>query len=81
MRRKRRNATVAQPAKTRSELEALHGRVWDTAELARDYVLTGIIFPYVVVRRKQDDAVGTLEYQAGPPCLYYDFVPQAAAVP
>ena len=36
MRRKRRNVTVAQPAKTRSELEALHGRVWDTAELARE---------------------------------------------
>jgi len=81
MRRKRRNAITAPPAKTRSELETLHGRVWGTAELARDYILTAICFPQVIVRRKTDNVVGTLRYQQGPPLLYYDFKRQAGAVP
>jgi len=80
MRRKRRKVTIAQPAKTRSELEALHGRIWTVQEVARDFVITAIIGQTVVVRRKADDLVGTLRYQQGPPLLYYDFVPQAGAV-
>lgn len=81
MRRKRRKVIAAQPAKTRRELEALHGRVWDTAEIAREFIITAIVYPHVVVRRKDNDVVGILRYQQGPPLLYYDFKEQAGAIP
>lgn len=79
MRRKRRNVITAQPAKSREQIEAQFGRAWDTAELAREFIVTAIIFPHVVVRRKADDVVGTLKYQEGPPCLYYSFTQQPSA--
>jgi hypothetical protein len=79
MRRKRRTVHPAQPAKSREQIEAQYGRAWDTAELAREFIVTAIIFHHVVVRRKGDDAVGTLEYQHGPPCLYFNFVQQPSA--
>jgi hypothetical protein len=78
MRRKRRNVITAQPAKSREQIEAQYGRTWDTAELARDFIVTAIIDHTVVVRRKVDDVVGTLQYQEGPPCLYYSFVQQSS---
>lgn len=79
MRRKQRNVTVVQPAKSREELESLYGRVWSMQDVAKEFVITPIIGNTVVVRRKVDNAVGTLEYQEGPPCLYFDFKQQAGA--
>jgi len=81
MRRKRRNVLRAQPAKSRNELEALHGRVWTVQEVAKEFVITSIIGDTVVVRRKEGDLGGTLRYQQGPPMLYFDFKRQAGAVP
>jgi hypothetical protein len=78
MRRKRRHVHSAQPAKSREQIEAQYGRAWDTAHLARDFIVSAIIDHTVVVRRKEDDVVGTLEYQQGPPCLYFNFVQQAS---
>ena len=51
------------PPTTREELAARHGQVWDTAELAREFVVTAIIDGSLVVRRKSDGSVGTLMYQ------------------
>lgn len=66
-----------QPApKTREELEREHGQVWDTAELAREFVVTAIIRLLIVVRRKADDVVGTLTVQEKPR-IYYGFEPYA----
>ena len=76
MRRKRRNVLPAQPAKSRSELEALHGRVWTVQDVAKDFIITSVLGHTVVVRRKDDDTVGTLEYQEGPPFLYFSFTQQ-----
>jgi hypothetical protein len=78
MRRKRRNVLTAQPAKSREELEALHGRLWTVKDVAKDFVITAIIDHTVVVRRKEDDVVGTLEYQEGPPHVYFNFVQQVS---
>ena len=61
----------------RAGLEALVGRVWDTRELARDFIVTGLIFPYIVVRRKTDEVVGTLLMQ-NQPRFYFNFCPQPA---
>jgi hypothetical protein len=52
--------------KTRQELEARHGRVWDEEELAEEFVVTAIIGSTVVARRKADNVVGTLDYQNEP---------------
>ena len=73
MRRKRRNATIVQPTKSQAELEALYGRVWTVRAVAKEFVITSIIGNKVVVRRRTDDVVGTLEYQGD---LYFDFRPQ-----
>jgi len=82
MRRKRRKVIAAHSARTREELEAQFGRVWTVQDVAREFIITAIIDHTVVVRRKEgDQAVGTLEYQAGPPCLYFHFQQQAGYDP
>ena len=75
MRRKRHKINV-QTAKSRAELEALFGEVWSTEGLARTFVVTAIIGSTLVVRRKCDNAVGSLTVQEGPPQFYFGFVPQ-----
>jgi hypothetical protein len=55
----------AQPG-TRQQLEALHGQVWDTTELARDFEVLGFLAPYVVVQRRSDGVKGSLEFQHYP---------------
>lgn len=64
------NAVVTE----RAALEARHGRVWDTRELAHDYIVIGFSAPLVVVRRKADGVRGSLEFQHQPR-LYFNFQP------
>jgi len=61
----------AEPA-DRQMLEAQHGKVWDTDELARDFEVLGFLAPYVVVRRNSDAQKGSLEFQHHPR-FYYNF--------
>jgi hypothetical protein len=72
--RRKRATRPAQPPKPRDELEAEHGEgnVFDTRELARAFVVLGYETPLVVVRRKHDDALGTLRVQDASR-LYFDF--------
>jgi hypothetical protein len=72
VRRKGRNKVIVE-AKRREELEGLHGRVWTQEEVAKVYVITSIIGNTVVVRRKDDGTVGSLDYQTGPPTLYFNW--------
>ena len=62
----------------RTALEAQYGQVWDTAELARDFVVEGFMAPYVVVRRKADGALGSLMFQHHPR-YYFDWVQDSQA--
>ena len=50
----------------RFALEQRHGQVWDGTELGRDFEVVGFMAPYVVVRRKFDGALGSLEFQHYP---------------
>jgi hypothetical protein len=50
----------------RAALEAKYGQVWDTEELSRDFEVLGFQAPFVVVRRKEDMTVGSLEFQHHP---------------
>jgi len=71
--RRQRLAEINGVAAERAALEARYRQVWDTAELARDFVVTGFMAPLVVVRRKSDGVVGSLEFQ-GSPRFYFNFV-------
>jgi len=56
------NATPAD----RASLESLHGQVWSTEELARDFEVLGFAAPFVVVRRRTDGRAGSLMFQHHP---------------
>jgi ATP-dependent Zn protease len=56
----------------RAELEAKYGKVWNTSELQADFEVTGFMAPFVVVKRKADNKVGSLMFQ-GSPRFYFSF--------
>ncbi len=53
-------------AEDRSGLEKRHGPAWDTVELARDFEVLGFAAPFVVVRRRSDQKLGSLLFQHHP---------------
>jgi hypothetical protein len=61
------------PNTERQRLQAQHGQVWDTVQLAQDFELLGFMAPYVVVRRRADGRKGSLEFQHNPR-FYFNFV-------
>lgn len=73
LRRARQAEINAQPC-SREELESKHGQVWDTRQLAQDFVVIGFAAPYVVVRRKSDGVKGSLEF-SHQPRFYFNFKP------
>ncbi len=72
LRRQRLAEINAEPG-SREALEAKYGQVWDTRQLAHDYIVLGFQAPYIVVRRKSDGVVGSLEFQHLPR-FYFNFV-------
>jgi len=56
----------------RVRLESKYGQVWDTQQLQEDFAVTGFGAPYVVVTRKTDSVVGSLEFQHTPR-YYFNF--------
>jgi len=63
----------SQPDANRVSLEAQYGQVWDTAQLSTDFNVTGFAAPLVVVKRKSDGQVGSLEFRHSPR-FYFNFV-------
>jgi hypothetical protein len=59
---------------SREALEAQHGQVWSTEELAQDFEVIGFLAPFVVVRRQSDGKKGSLEFQHQPR-FYFNFKP------
>lgn len=57
----------------RARLEALYGKVWDTAELRDGFEVLSFAAPYVVVRRLVDGKKGSMEFQHHPR-YYWGFV-------
>jgi hypothetical protein len=57
---------------SREALEKAYGKVWDTEQLSQDFSVTGFMAPFVVVKRKSDNKVGSLEFQHMPR-FYYNF--------
>ena len=71
LRRKRLAEINAEPG-SRETLEPKYGQVWDTRELARDFVVIGFAAPFIVVQRKADGVKGSLEFQHVPR-FYFNF--------
>jgi hypothetical protein len=59
-------AEINAEAAAREKLEAAYGRVWDTMELQRDFVVHGFFAPFVVATRKADGVKGSLMFQHDP---------------
>jgi hypothetical protein len=72
--RRARLAEIEAVPGSREALEAVHGRVWDTRQLAQDFIVVGFLAPLVVVRRKADGMKGSLEFQ-NRPRFYFNFLP------
>jgi hypothetical protein len=72
--RRVRLAEINTQPSSREALEAQHGPVWDTAQLAEEFEVIGFLAPYVVVRRKADGMKGSLEFQHSPR-FYFTFQP------
>jgi pterin-4a-carbinolamine dehydratase len=49
-----------------ADLAAEKGQTWTTADLQREFEITGFMAPFVVVKRRSDGAVGSLEFQHHP---------------
>jgi hypothetical protein len=73
--RRERQADINAEPGSREALEAEYGQVWDTEQLTRDFEVIGFMAPLVVVRRRSDGVKGSLEFQHGPPRLYFNFAP------
>ena len=69
---RRRRLTELNPGVDRAELERRHGQTWDLRELAAAFIIVGFMSPFVVVRRKSDGIVGSLEFQHDPR-LYFNW--------
>lgn len=72
--RRERLAEINAVPGSREALEAQYGKVWDTQQLAEEFVVTAFIAPLVVVRRKDNDVVGSLEFQHHPR-FYFNWQP------
>jgi hypothetical protein len=56
----------------RARLEAIHGQVWNTDELSKDFNVLGFMAPFIAVTRKSDGVKGALEFQHMPR-FYFNF--------
>jgi hypothetical protein len=72
--RRKRLAEINAATMCREDLEEKYGQVWDTRELARDFIVLGFMSPLIAVQRKSDGAKGSLEFQHNPR-FYFDFDP------
>lgn len=61
---------TGQPAR---DLEEAKQR-WDTEELKRDFEVLGFLAPFVIVRRKSDGVLGSMEF-THQPRWYFNFQP------
>jgi len=62
------------------DLDLDQDQKWDRAEFEADFVMLGFASPFVVVKRRSDDQLGTLEYTTnldGWPICYFSWQPSA----
>ncbi len=72
--RRQRVAELNAAPGSRENLELKYGKVWDTAQLSRDFEVLDFQTPYVIVKRRSDGARGSLEFQHMPR-FYFNWMP------
>lgn len=70
--RRQRAIELNRTAGSRPQLEARYGHIWAPQELVRDFEVIGFAAPYVVVHRRSDGKMGSLEFQHHPR-FYFNF--------
>lgn len=70
--RRQRLAEINAEPGSREALEAEHGQVWDTEELAEEFEVLGFLAPIIAVRRRSNGQRGSLEFQHNPR-FYFGF--------
>ena len=65
-------AEINAQAAERAALEARYGQVWNTSELANDFEVLEFAAPFVIVKRKADNRMGSLIFQHHPR-YYFSF--------
>ena len=70
--RRERVVEINSDAGPREELEKRYGKVYTLAELSEEYVISGFMSPFVVVKRKSDGVKGSFEFQHSPR-FYFNF--------
>lgn len=63
---------MVESGEPQADLAAEQGQTWTSDELRRDFEVTGFMAPFVVVRRKSDGVVGSLEFTHSPR-VYFNF--------
>ena len=59
----------------RVHLENKHGQVWSTDQVRAEFEVLSFMAPFVHVRRKADNQLGTLMFQHSPR-YYFRFLPE-----
>lgn len=70
--RRERQAELNAAQDERSPLILKYGQVWNTEELSLEFEVKGFMAPFVVVKRKSDGKVGSMEFQHRPR-FYFNF--------
>ena len=70
--RRKRLMELKSNAAGRAVLEERHGKVWDSEELRREFEVVGFVAPFVIVKRRSDGVIGSLEFQPDPR-FYFGF--------
>lgn len=70
--RRERQAELNAVQDERSPLILKYGQVWNTEELSLEFEVKGFMAPFVVVKRKSDGKVGSMEFQHRPR-FYFNF--------
>lgn len=72
--RRLRLAEINREPADRESLQARYGEVWDTAELTDRFEVVEFLAPFVLVRRRLDQQLGSIEFQ-NQPRFFFNFVP------
>jgi len=57
---------------TEAELQKSCGKLWNTAEVQKDFVIHNFLAPFISVTRKSDGVNGSMEFQHDPR-FYFNF--------
>jgi hypothetical protein len=57
---------MVESGKPEHDLAVNQGQTWTTEQMAAEFEVTGFAAPFVVVRRRADGALGTLEFTHSP---------------